>query len=399
MAATVREDAAEESLVGAEIALTGRLASMSHDEAARRLVEARAELVPMPRRSTSYLVVGQDGPPLGEDGRLTHSLRRALELRQEGAALRIVGEEELLELLGLDEQGEGLRRLYTTEQLARILDIAPARIRAWVRHGLIEPARVVRRLCFFDFRQVASARRLRGLTANGVTPTRIRRSLERLSAWMPQARGSLAQLETIEEGGVLVVRTTDGGLAEPSGQRRLDFDPAGREEPQGALLDPHPPQDAGELWFERAVAAEEQGDLAGAVDAYRRSLAEGGPLPEILFNLGNSLYAMQRKADAAQYLARATEVDPEFVEAWNNLGNALSESGETGPAIDAFHRALELEPAYADAHYNLAETFAAAGRIGEARTHWKAYLLQDPTSRWADVVRERLERTGGMGPC
>ena len=74
---------------------------------------------------------------------------------------------------------------------------------------------------------------------------------------------------------------------------------------------------------------------------------------------GNALYGLDRLDEAATALTLATEVDPEYTEAWNNLGNALSALGRHEEACRAFERALALEPAYADAHFNLGETLAA----------------------------------------
>lgn len=391
----------ERRLNGVEVALTGRLASMTRAEAERRITDAGGSIVATPGPRTRLLVVGQDGPPLGEDGRLTNSLREALALQHEGREIRIVDEEEWLALVGLEEKQENLRNLYTTAQLARILEVPAARIRAWVRHELLQPVKVVRRLCFFDFRLVACARRLAQLTRSGVTPQRLRRSLRQLATWYPGAESALSQLEALEQGGPLVVRTPGGELAETSGQLRLDFQPAGPADADAPLppVSSFPDVDEleeGEAWFERGVFAEENGRLEEALEAYKRSLAAGGPLVELLFNLGNTLYALDRKADAAQYFERATEVDPEFVESWNNLGNALSETGDVSRGLDALRRALALEPDYADAHFNLAETLVLSGEIGEARKHWLIYLAQDSWSPWADVVRERLEATDAL---
>ena len=104
------------------VAITGRLASMSREEAMRRLAEAGAVYVKEPTPETDLLVVGQGGPPLGEDGRLTASLRTARDLREAGSAIEIVPEEELLAHLGVE--GFDLDRLYTTEQLGRILGVS-----------------------------------------------------------------------------------------------------------------------------------------------------------------------------------------------------------------------------------------------------------------------------------
>ena len=54
--------------------------------------------------------------------------------------------------------------------LAELLGVSVAVIRRWHRRGLIVPAREVRRLPYFDFHEVATARRLAQLLAAGVSP-------------------------------------------------------------------------------------------------------------------------------------------------------------------------------------------------------------------------------------
>lgn len=390
-------------LSGVAVVFTGRLASMAREEAAELVRRAGGRVEESPGPHTGLLVVGEGGPPLGEDGQLTRSLREAQALCEAGAALAIVGEAEFLRSVAVDERRADLQRLYTTGQLARILDVAPAELRRWTRLGLIRPAKVVRRLHSFDFRQVATARRLAQLTRAGVGAARLRKSLEQLSAWLPHADAerALAQLEALEGGSGLALRTEEGLLAEPTGQLRLSFGemPAsapsarrgpGAQDAPGATLDAPPVIPADAPWFERAVLLEEAGRFEEAVALYRQGAELDGGDPETLFNLGNALWALERHDEAARAFARATTRDPEFVEAWNNLGNALGRAGRTSEAVAAFARALALEPRYADAHFNLAETLAAAGDVGGARHHWRAYLEEDPWSPWADVVRERL---------
>ncbi len=392
----------ERGLRDREVAITGRLASMSREEAQERIASAGGRFVGTPGEGTDFLVVGQGGPPLGEDGRLTKSLRAATALHAEGAAIRIVPEEEFLGFLGWSERQEDLQRLYTTAQLSRILDVPAAQIRTWVRHDLIRPVQVVRRLHFFDFRQVSSARILSELSKNGVRPQRLRRSLEQIETWFPGADRLLAQLETLElEGGVLV-RTDDGKLAEPSGQLRLDFQEAATIPPP-ALAHLNPPRghtpveptDASEgaAWFQRGIRAEEEGNFDEAIRAYEQAIGHGEGQPEVYFNLGNTFYALERPAEAAICYRRATDLDEQYVEAWNNLGNMLAEVHEDEDAVAAYRRALAVQDDYADAHFNLAETLANLGDYERARHHWRSYLEQDPSSTWANVVRERLRRT------
>jgi tetratricopeptide (TPR) repeat protein len=402
----------EQGLVGQEVSITGRLASMTREEAQRRIADAGGEFVAAPRETTALLFVGQGGAPLGEDGRLTNSLRLARELQTHGTRIRIASEEELLGMLGLEERRSDFERLYTTAQLARILDLPQGRIRAWMRHGLIVPIKVARRLKYFDFRQVADAKALSRLTADGVKPKRIKESLAALEAWLPSSARSLTQLETLEEDGALVVRTDDGSLAEASGQLRLDFEDAVDTADSGDSSETRPltidfpkaqsaaqsPQkeisvpDA-ELWFQRGIRLEENDRPEEAVLAYARALDPGNPRAEVAFNLGNVLYLIERAEEACQCFGLATEVDPEYVEAWNNLGNSCVALERHDEAVEAYERALAFAPDYADAHFNLAETHAARGDFPEARKHWLAYLEEDPHSSWAQEVRARLRRT------
>jgi tetratricopeptide (TPR) repeat protein len=383
----------EQALAGREVAITGKLAAMSRAEAAARIEAAGARVVAMPGPGTDLLVVGQGGPPLGEDGRLTHALARAHELQDSGAGIAIVGEAELLARLGSRDVQAGLARSYTTGQLARILDVPASLLRHWVRQGLIRPARSHARLHFFEFRQVASAKALCDLFQAGVGAARIRRSLAQLAEreGVDAAEGAriLGQLAVLEHAGPLFVRTLEGGLAEPNGQLRFDFDAA--EAPRLHLL-ARADERRLEEWFDVGVRAEREGRFEDAVRAYRAALARDDRHPEVHFNLGNALYAIGRMDEAQERFQRAVELAPDYVEAWNNLGILLGETDRPDQAIRAYRRALGLAPDYADALYNLAETLVTRGQRNEARRLWRAYLRADPESPFARIVRERLAR-------
>ena len=125
-------------------------------------------------------------------------------------------------------------------------------------------------------------------------------------------------------------------------------------------------------------------------------MLSSGPQPETSFNLGNCHYAQENYGDAVRCFTRATNIDPEYVEAWNNLGNALGDLSRGPEAAKAYRRALVISPTYADAHYNLAETLSLTGDLRRARRHWQEYLRQDPNSSWAKKVRDRLRETEGL---
>lgn len=385
-----------ESVRDREVAITGRLASMTRRQAAAWIDTSGGRYVDEPSDGTHLLVIGQHGWPLRADGHLTASLRRVHELQRAGHQIEILTESEFLGILGLDDRRADLGRLFTIGQLGRILDVPTGRIRAWMRQELIRPVKVVRQLCWFDFRQVASAKALLQLLHAGATPARVRRSLAMLRSAMPDVELPLMQLAAIERGGHVVVRRDDGSVVEASGQLRFDFGRAPRESdgmrPLRSDLFRHEARDP-QTWFEIGVRAEDAGEYERAADAYQQALISGGPHAAIAFNLGNVLHALARPGEAAQRFLQAVEIEPDYVEAWNNLGIALGELERHADAISAFRRALAFEPGYADAHFNLAEALENGGRQAEARPHWEAYLRQDPGSSEGRYAARRLRES------
>jgi tetratricopeptide (TPR) repeat protein len=364
---------------------------MTREEAVQQIEHAGGVYCDAADAATSFLVVGEGVGALDDEGRPTKKLEAALALWKRGASIQILSETEFLVQLGLEER---LHRLYTTEQLARILRVPAATVRAWVRHGLIHPARTMGRLAWFEFQQVAQARDLCELASRGVSAARIKKSLEQVALWTGREESALALLESLGHG--VFVRLGDGRLAEPTGQLVLGF------ESEPSPLPPPPAEADASAWFERGVAAEDLGRLDEAVEAYRQAERAGGPRAEISFNLGNVLYARGERASASHCFMQAVRLEPDYVEAWNNLGNVEIELGQAEQAAEAYRRALAIAPDYSDAHYNFAELCFSLGDHDEARRHFRAYLAQDPGSDWAAVVRGRLadlerEATGGGG--
>jgi tetratricopeptide (TPR) repeat protein len=180
----------------------------------------------------------------------------------------------------------------------------------------------------------------------------------------------------------LRLRLPDGGRAEPSGQRLMDFAEGRRGERESATplwrpaqvssfpgerdsATPLRPAAANEDWFAQGLEAEERGELESAARLYTRAL-EASARPEVFFNLGNVLYDLGREAQAAERYLQAVEADPNFAEAWNNLGNALAAIGRLEDALRAYRMALSLEPDYSEPRCNLATVLDRMGRPAEA---------------------------------
>jgi Flp pilus assembly protein TadD/DNA-binding transcriptional MerR regulator len=367
------------------------MAALERREAARLVRESGGEYSPRVTRSTTLLVIGQDGWPLRKNGRLTQKLSRAKALNRDGVAVGVVSEDAFFARLGLAELEQHISRRYSAAQLSSTLGISGRLVRGWLRAGLIAPSESVAGVAQFDFRQIARARALSRLFDAGVSLKALRRSLAQLRRWMSGADELIDRMTRLESSARLAMRTASGDLVEPTGQLLLDFsapDSCALDDASAFRID-----DArhGDELFKQAIHHEEQGDFEAAVRAYRRLIGLEGPDPEVCFNLGNALYAAGDSTAALDYFREAVALDPNDAEAWNNLANMLAESGRLAESMSAFRNALAVDPRYADAHYGLADVLDELGRPQEARIHWQAYLKQDSHSDWAEYARSRLE--------
>ena len=313
----------------------------------------------------------------------------------------------------IGNEGLALGGLYTPAMLAELLGVPLAVVRRWRRRGLIVPVREVRRLAYFDFREVATARRLAELLAAGVSPRAIERKLAELARFVPGVERPLAELPVVVEGKHLLLRQGDG-LVAPGGQIWFDFDEAavGRSDAPSheVAVDSNAPAATGRLRLpvphaaegesptadELAAAAtelEDDGQLPAAAEMYRAALAAGGPNPQICFALAEVLYRLGDATAARERYYMAIELDEEYVEARANLGCVLAELGERELAAAAFAGALAFHDQYADAHFHLARTLDDLDRQAEADQHWRRFLDLAPESPWAETARRRLAET------
>jgi tetratricopeptide (TPR) repeat protein len=380
------------ALSGVRVALVGRLASMSRREAAQLVRRHGALVAERPSPSVRLVVVGEgDFPPSAESGPddwFDAPTREAIERGE----IEVLRETQLWQRLGMVETEQEVHRLYTPAMLAELLHVPVAVIRRWHRRGLIVPVREVRRLPYFDFQEVATARRLAELLAAGMSPAAIERKLAALARYVPGVERPLAQLSVIVEGKSILLRQGDG-LIEPGGQLRFDF-AAAEETAAGPAPEeseaPIPPSAAPAEAARAAAELEEAGHLDQAAEMYRAAMAAGGPTPEWCFQVAELLYRLGDLSGARERYYMAVELDEDYVEARANLGCVLAELGQADLAVAALQGALAFHPEYADAHYHLARILDQSGRAPEALAHWQAFLNLAPDSPWADQARQRL---------
>lgn len=77
--------------------------------------------------------------------------------------------------------------------------------------------------------------------------------------------------------------------------------------------------------------------------------------------------ALKRVRKALDRFRKATELAPDYAEAWNMLGFSYRKTGQIGNALKAYRTALRLRPDYAEAHEYLAEAHLLTGNVERAK--------------------------------
>lgn len=390
----------EQPAAGRRVALVGRFGGMNRKQAATVLRSFGAVVVDAHQVDIDWVVVGAEVSPLAEAELLTPEIRRSAA----DGFLQIIHEADLWQRLGLVDAEQSVRQYYTPATLADLLGVSVRVIRRWHRRGLIHAVRTLHRLPYFDFAEVASARRLAQWIESGASPRVIEQRLVEWVEVLPDIRRPLDQLSILVEGKHVLLRRGEG-LIEPGGQLRFDFDSVQQETPENefpgepsllAIWDEpgdaggrHGPMMEDEL-LQAAFEAEDDGEFEAAIDYCHAILARDGARADICFQIAELLYRTGQTIAARERYYMAIELDPDFVEARASLGDVLAETEQFELAIAAYQGALSLHPQYADVHFNLAGVLEQTRRTKAAISHWKQFLKLAPQSHWADQAEAKL---------
>lgn len=389
------DDPSSLPVAGKRIALAGRFGGMNRREATNLLRSFAATVVELDAPRIDWIVIGAEESPLAQDQLLDRSLKQLADAGE----LEILHETELWQRLGLVDVQRNVKAFYTPAMLADLLQVSVRVIRRWHRRGLIVPVRTLHKLPYFDFQEVATARRLAELVAAGASPQAIENRLRELAEVLPDVQRPLAQLSVLIEGRHVLLRQGEG-LIEPGGQLRFDFS-AGEESDQLDSLEQSilpmtfasSPEDRGEAdnplldndeLLNEVYRFEEEGDLSAAIDHCHAILARDGMRADICFQLGELLYRDGQVEAARERYYAAIELDDSFVEARTNLACVLAETGRHDLAIAALQGVLSLHEDYPDAHFNLAISLEAIGDQENAARHWERFRQLAPASPWAE---------------
>jgi Flp pilus assembly protein TadD len=114
---------------------------------------------------------------------------------------------------------------------------------------------------------------------------------------------------------------------------------------------------------------------------------------ESVYNEGLTLKAAGRWPDAEAAFREATQLKPDFPEAWSELGHARKKRGLYDESVKAYEEALRLRPAFPQAMEYLGETYVSMGKRAEAQQ------LLDRLRPLDAALAAQLEKAlGGGGP-
>jgi tetratricopeptide (TPR) repeat protein len=351
----------DSSALKSSVAFTGRLACMTRAEAFEVVRQRGGTPSEAVTKRTKVLIVGELGWPLLDDGRPSNKLSRATTY-----GIPVASERRFLEWIEKTVP-ESVHKTYSADQLAALSKLSSDMILKLAQLGLLDE-----RSGSFGFRDLASARQIAKLLADGVRLSEIIRAVSQIRKWLPDV--GLARLHAGPSYSLEVEQP--GGRIDQKGQFMLAVD--------------HSQNNPDDL-FEQAQSAEEAGNTAEAERLYRILMKCDPTDASAPFNLGNLLRASGRNVEAEAALRTATRTDPTFADAWYNLSDLLDEQGRLEAAIECLRTALKVAPDYADAMFNLALLLQRTNQYAEAAPCWRRYLASDCQSEWASRARRSLK--------
>jgi Tfp pilus assembly protein PilF len=128
----------------------------------------------------------------------------------------------------------------------------------------------------------------------------------------------------------------------------------------------------GKAWYQLGMTLAAAGRSADAEAAYARALAIDPGNAEIHFDRGVLLHEAGQAEAAIAEFSEACRLDPTLARAHYNWGTVLASQSRYPEAAEKFRRAIELAPDYAEAHYNLGAASLLTGDVATARREIEA---------------------------
>jgi tetratricopeptide (TPR) repeat protein len=290
-----------------------------------------------------------------------------------------------------------------------MLGLAPARLRAYVRSGLLSEEQGEHGRRRFSFQDLLLLRTAEGLVADRIPPRRVVQALKKLREHLDRERGSRVEAEAGTEGGEAPVRPLTGVPLSTDGDRIVAHEGSARWQLEsGQVLltfpdvrdagdDGHADTDAdgpiplstrrdqasagatagaGEVSADdlyRIAGTLEETDPVHAVHTYRQALALDPGHADAHVNLGRLLHEAGELAEAERHYRATLGLRPDDATAAFNLAVAIEDQGRDEEALEQYERAITIDGRNADAHYNAARLYEKIGKYTAAIRHLRAY--------------------------
>jgi tetratricopeptide (TPR) repeat protein len=272
---------------------------------------------------------------------------------------------------------------FSRADVLRILSVSEKQLAQWEKLELVaslEPNKAQ-----YDFRDLINVKTAKQLVEKGVSPVRLRRSLQALNQKLSEIKTPLNELRIVSDGKDILVQDAGSRLEPLSGQLLLTFKT--QELADNVLAMPENPQ----AIFAMALEYDNDPNMRKtAAETYERVIALEPDNVDALLNRGTIAYEQGDLETAAEYFQRAVEVEPGNAVGLFNWGSTLDDLGQLNEARQQLRLATRIDPDYADAHYNLAIVCEKMNAESEARDHWNVYLKLEPSGRYAEYARARL---------
>jgi len=267
---------------------------------------------------------------------------------------------------------------YRTEEVANLLGLSPAQIRAYVHDDLVSPRRTAQGWFVFSFQDLVVFRAAKELLESGIASRNVHESLVGLRARLPRGR-TLAGLRIVADGGAVVFREDDANWEANTGQGRIDFgveelatDVRTLERSSLNAIDVADLELSADDWFDLGVEFEAVAP-DDAREAYRYSLEVDPDHAEAHLNLGRLFHEEGKLGAAEHHYRAAAKGHPEDPTPSFNLGVVLEDLKRPERAIDAYKAALAADPQYADAYFNLSKIYESLGEKAVAIQNLRQY--------------------------
>jgi DNA-binding transcriptional MerR regulator len=297
---------------------------------------------------------------------------------------------------------------YSAQEVAAMLGLPPARLRAYVRSGLLSEEQGEHGRRRFSFQDLLLLRTAEGLVAERIPPRRVVQALKKLREHLDRERGGRVDLDA-DDAGAAPIRPLTGVPLSTDGDRIVAHEGSARWQPEsGQVLltfpdarpadgDGHGDADAdgpiplstrrgqasagataeaGEVSADdlyRIAGTLEETDPVHAVHTYRQALALDPGHADAHVNLGRLLHEAGELAEAERHYRATLGLRPDDATAAFNLAVAIEDQGRDDEALEQYERAITIDGRNADAHYNAARLYEKIGKYTAAIRHLRAY--------------------------